>query len=100
MIDKETIEDMIVSFIAGLTFLAISTCPFWIMYVTYNLNKAECSVWVGPDLVYNGRCHFVSVEPVGEYGASKRVKIYSDVYKLHKVGEYVSDNVEVKDAVK
>lgn len=76
------------------------TIPFWVGYAQYFFNRSDCSVWVNGDLVYNGKCHFVDVEPVGEYGNSKRVAIYSDARKWFQVQKYISDDVEIKEAVK
>ena len=80
--------------------IAVITIPFWVGYVQYFFNKSDCSVWVNGDLVYNGKCHFVNVDPVGEYGNSKRVVIYSDERRWFQVQKYISDDVEIKEAVK
>ena len=44
--------------------------------------------------------YFVDVEPVGEYGNSKRVAIFSDVRKWHQKQKYISEDVEIKEYVR
>lgn len=73
------------------------TSLWWIPIIALKFNQAECSVWVSKKMVYNGKCHFVKVEPVGEYGNSKKVSIYSDVQKWHQVKKFISDDVEVRE---
>ena len=94
------LEEVLCSVVVSIIVLGILTAPWWITAWAYLLNKAECSVWVDKQMVYNGKCHFVSVDPVGEYGSSKRVSIYSDVAKFIQVKKYISEDVEIKDVVK
>ena len=79
---------------------ALILSPLYWGYVEYHFNQSDCSVWVDSKMVYNGKCHFVDVSPVGEYGNSKRVAIYSDVRKWHQSQKYISENVEIKESVK
>lgn len=80
--------------------VALVTLPLWVGYCMYHFNKSDCSVWVDNSMVYNGKCHFVDVSPVGEYGNSKRVSIYYDVRKWHQKQKYISENVEIKESIK
>ena len=89
-----------ISFFVIVFFAAILFAPIYWGYVEYHFNKSDCSVWVDNEMVYNGKCHFVSVEPVGEYGNSKRVAIFQDVRKWHQVQKYISENVQIKESVK
>lgn len=58
-------------------------------------NQATCSVYVDGKKVYEGRQHFVSIRPIGEYGATKKVIIYKDVRRFFKEAVYVSDDVKM-----
>ena len=65
--------------------------------IAYHFNKSTCDVLVNQQEVYSGFCHFVEVEPVGEYGNSKRVIIYRDSRRWRPKQVYVSDDVEIKE---
>lgn len=80
--------------------VVLCTLWIWIEPLNYHFNKSDCSVWVNQEMVYNGKCHFVDVEPVGEYGNSKRVAIYYDVRKWHQKQKYISEDVEIKEYVR
>lgn len=92
-IDTNLIKDIgafcfFVLLIAGLT--------YGMAYLGYTLNKAKCSVQVNKEVVYEGRCHFVSVNSVGQNGNSKEVHIYSGILRLVQVKEYMSQDVEIR----
>lgn len=96
------LDDLFVWFInIALILLCIAGLTIWIWVepLNYYFNQSDCSVWVDNNMVYNGKCHFVDVEPVGEYGNSKRVAIYKDVRKWYQKQKYISENVEIKEAV-
>jgi len=96
-------DDVGFGFVIGFLLLIVVglvTCPWWIGPVSYHFNKSDCSVWVNKEMVYNGKCHFVDVEPVGEYGNSKRVAIFSDVRKWHQKQKYIAEDVEIKEYVR
>lgn len=65
-------------------------------YVDFVLDKSDCAVKVNNQIVYEGRCHFVTVHSIGENGNSKHVTIYKDVLQTQPLAHYVSENVEVK----
>ena len=69
-------------------------------WVGYALNPSECKVLVNGEKVYEGRCHYVTVQPLGEYGNSKKVSIYSDKGKLIQIKKYISEDVEITDVSK
>lgn len=99
MIDVENfIVNCVCSFLI-LLLVALLALPLYVGYIGYHFNKSDCSVWVDNNMVYNGKCHFVDVEPVGEYGNSKRVAIYYDVRKWHQVQKYISEDVQIKEYV-
>ena len=77
----------------------VIAAPFAIGPIQYHFNQSTCSVWVDDRMVYNGKCHYVDVEPVGEYGNSKRVAIYNDKRKWHQQQKYISENVQIKEFV-
>lgn len=100
---KIDIDDVLTSTIViafYVTVLSLLTLPLWVGYAQYHFNKSDCSVWVNGEMVYNGKCHFVEVSPVGEYGNSKRVSIYKDVRCWHQIQKYISEDVEIREAVK
>ena len=80
----------------GLCLTAL-TLPLWGEYVRFHFNHSTCSVIIDNKNVYSGYCHFVNVDPVGEYGQSKKVTIYKDVIKWHVQQIYISDKVELKE---
>jgi len=65
-------------------------------YLNYKFDKSICKVEVSNKTVYEGRCHFVSVNSVGENGNTKHVTIFSDVLKLKPTAHYLSEKVTVK----
>ena len=49
-------------------------------YLDYKFDKSMCKVEVSNKTVYEGRCHFVSVNSVGENGNTKHVTIFSETF--------------------
>ena len=63
--------------------------------INYLLDKSECVATVEDNVVYNGRCHFISIGSIGENGNSKKLTIYNDIWRLHPKARYVNQNIEV-----
>lgn len=96
------IEETVVSIVtfcigALILFLFLFLLVWSFPRIGYHFNKSTCSVWIDSKEVYSGKCHYVTVEPVGEYGKSKRVRIYKDMNLWHLQQEYISENVEMKE---
>ena len=95
ILETTDFKELVKNILAGIAILGVVTAPFWGTYLCYTLNTAKCVVWVGTERVYTGRCYFVDVDSVGANGNSKKVSIYSDIWKLHKTKFYVAEDVEI-----
>ena len=84
---------LIIIFLAGLCFLSYTT----INGTLYLLDKSECVATVAGNVVYNGRCHFISVHSIGEYGNSKVLTIYNDIFCFKPKARYVNQDIEVSN---
>lgn len=49
------------------------------------------------ELVYDGKCHFISVSSVGENGNTKHLTIYGDILGFRPLKHYYANNIEVKN---
>lgn len=65
--------------------------------IFYKLDKSNCIVTVAGNEVYNGRCHFISINSIGENGNTKQLIIYDDIWRLRPKARYVNQNIEVKN---
>lgn len=63
----------------------------------FYLDKSMCKAYVNNQLVYDGRCHFISVDSIGENGNSKILTIYKDKTGLKPKAKYIHENIEVKN---
>lgn len=63
----------------------------------YLLDKSECVATVAGNVVYNGRCHFISVRSIGENGNSKVLTIYNDIFGFKPKARYVNQDIEVSN---
>ena len=63
--------------------------------ISYLLDKSECVVTVAGKVVYNGRCHFISVHSIGENGNSKVLTIYNDIFGFKPKARYINQDIEV-----
>lgn len=96
-IDDDLVRGIGFLFVIILGIIAFILGLYWtIPHIEWNFNKSTCAVYVNKEPVYSGYCHFVEVSPVGEYGNSKRVSIYSDVAKFRQVQKYIAEDVEIK----
>lgn len=82
---------LIIIFLAGLCFLGYTT----INGTLYLLDKSECVAIVAGNVVYNGRCHFISVHSIGENGNSKVLTIYNDIFGFKPKARYINQDIEV-----
>ena len=80
-------------FLAGLCFFGYAT----INGTFYLLDKSECVATVAGNVVYNGRCHFISVYSIGENGNSKVLTIYNDIFGFKPKARYVNQDIEVSN---
>lgn len=61
----------------------------------YLLDKSECVAIVAGNVVYDGRCHFISIRSIGENGNSKILTIYNDIWGFKPKAQYVNQDIEV-----
>ena len=80
---------LVILFIILLAF----TCVAGINYIDYRLNDSYCSLYIENKKVYEGRCHYLQVDSIGENGNSKLVTIYKDVLKLQPDKNFISESV-------
>lgn len=62
------------------------------------IDHSTCVATVDNNEVYRGKCHFLSVEPIGENGNTKKLEIYDGVLLIIPYKIYVSDNIIVNPA--
>ena len=62
----------------------------------YTFDKSQCDVYVNNESVFKGRCHFISVDSVGENGNTKHLVIYKDKLCFKPLKHYYSENIEVR----
>ena len=62
------------------------------------IDHSTCVATVDSNEVYRGKCHFLSVQSVGENGNTKKLEIYDGVLLIIPYKVYVSDNIIVTPA--
>lgn len=67
-------------------------------YTGYFLNKANCIAKVDNNTVYNGNCHFIALDSVGENGNTKVLKVYKDKTGFILLKQYASDNITITES--
>lgn len=65
------------------------------IYTDYKLDQSYCTVKVNNEVVYNGRCHYLGIESIGENGNTKHLTIYGDKWKSRPVKQFVNNNITV-----
>ena len=63
----------------------------------YYLDKSMCKAHVAEDLVYQGRCHFLSVSAIGENRITKKLVIYKDKIGLKPIKVFINDDIKITD---
>ena len=86
----------LLSLIIGLIIIIGLVCGIG-NYVSYKLDKSECQVYVENKIVYEGRCHFVTVNSIGENGNTKHLTVYKDILGLKPLKHYVNNDIKVKE---
>lgn len=59
------------------------------------LDQSYCTAKVNNQVVYNGRCHYLDIESIGENGNTKHLTIYGDKWKTHPVKQFINNNITV-----
>ena len=62
------------------------------------IDHSTCVATVDNNEVYRGKCHFLSVQSVGENGNTKKLEIYDGVLLIIPYKVYVSDNIIITSA--
>jgi len=63
--------------------------------INYLLDKSMCKAFVNDQLVYDGRCHFIDVNSIGENGNTKKLIIYKDRGGIIPKAIYIHNNIKV-----
>ena len=61
----------------------------------YRLDQSYCTAKVNNEVVYNGRCHYLGIESIGENGNTKHLTIYGNKWKSRPVKQFVNNNITV-----
>lgn len=67
------------------------------IWTNYRLDQSYCTAKVNNQVVYNGRCHYLDIESIGENGNTKHLTIYGDKWKIHPVKQFVNNNITVEE---
>lgn len=59
------------------------------------LDQSYCTAKVNNQVVYNGRCHYLDIESIGENGNTKHLTVYGNKWKSRPVKQFVSNNITV-----
>ena len=81
--------------IAGIISLAIYNGIF---FIQATLDHSTCIATVDSKEVYRGKCHFITLEPVGQYGNTKLLTIYKGVSCIIPYKKYTSENIVLAPA--
>lgn len=65
--------------------------------VDFYLDKSMCKAYVNNQLVYDGRCHFINVDSIGENGNTKSLTIYKDKMCFKPKAKYIHENIKIKN---
>lgn len=95
MEDLKFLLILIISITASflLVILLAYTTITGVNYINYCLDNSYCSLYVENKKVYEGRCHYLQIDSIGENGNSKKVIIYKDAVKLQPKKKFISENV-------
>lgn len=95
MEDLKFLLILIISIAASflLIILLAYTTILGVNYINYCLDDSYCSLYIENKKVYEGRCHYLQVDSIGENGNSKKVIIYKDAAKLQPKKKFISENV-------
>ena len=63
----------------------------------YFLDESYCTLFIDNKQVYEGRCHYVDINSIGENGNTKQVVIYKDAFLFKPIKKFVSENVVLKE---
>ena len=56
-----------------------------------------CKAYVEEDLVYQGRCHYLEISPIGEYGNTKKLIVYRDKTKFKPIKKFINDDIKITE---
>lgn len=66
-------------------------------WADYRLDQSYCTAKVNNEVVYNGRCHYLDIESIGENGNTKHLTVYSNKWKSRPVKQFVNNNITVEE---
>ena len=101
---------MIMDFITNILIIIFTIITFLIFIIcvptgfiaavnltNYFLDESYCTLFIDNKQVYEGRCHYVDINSIGENGNTKQVVIYKDAFLFKPIKKFVSDNVVLKE---
>lgn len=66
-------------------------------WANYRLDQSYCTAKVNNQVVYNGRCHYLDIESIGENGNTKHLTVYGNKWKSRPVKQFVNNNITVEE---
>lgn len=84
---------ILLAFLLGLPFGLYATTN----YANYVLDKSYCTLLIEGKQVYEGRCHYIDIDSIGQNGNSKRVTIYKDAIHTKPIKKFISEDVVIKE---
>ena len=66
-------------------------------WADYKLDQSYCTAKVNNQIVYNGICHYLDLESIGENGNTKHLTVYDNKWKARPVKQFVSNNITVEE---
>ena len=91
-----------VFYVTGVGTLALLGIMIFLAFVVlagtwadYKLDQSYCTAKVNNQVVYNGRCHYLGIESIGENGNTKHLTIYGNKWKSRPVKQFVNNNITV-----
>lgn len=84
---------IVLIFIVGLPIGFISA----VNLTNYFLDESYCTLFIDNKQIYEGRCHYVDINSIGENGNTKQVVIYKDAFLFKPIKKFVSENVVLKE---
>lgn len=101
---------MIIDFVTNILIIIFTIITFLIFIIcvptgliaavsltNYFLDESYCTLFIDNKQVYEGRCHYVDINSIGENGNTKEVVIYKDAFLFKPIKKFVSENVILKD---
>ena len=64
-------------------------------WADYRLDQSYCTAKVNNQVVYNGRCHYLDIESIGENDNTKHLTIYGNKWKSRPVKQFINNNITV-----